>query len=175
MKKLCYEYGSRNKREVYLLPKEDIEKIVDELEVIDIYKKAYEKGRGYKFSGTAYVILDCSDGKIYTRWLQQNNFIVNDFTDIVVFGMDTPICEFDDDDLIDNYGSEMEEWENFDGSAEEFIVEKYGEEELENRKENVVDYWATEYGLEWNDIQERIDEMYENVIKDDESFIIQDY
>ncbi len=30
MKKLCYEYGSINKREVYLLPKEDIEKIVDE-------------------------------------------------------------------------------------------------------------------------------------------------
>ena len=112
MKKLCYEYGSRNKREVYLLPKEDIEKIVDELDVVDIYKKAYEEGRGYNFSGTAYVLLDCSDGEIFARWLQQNNFVVNDFTDIVVFKIDTPICEFDDDDLIDDYGSEMEEREN---------------------------------------------------------------
>lgn len=170
MKKLFMEYGNRNEREVNFLPKEEIEKIVDDLDVIDIYKKAYKEADGYIFSGTAYVCLDVSDGEIYTKWLQQNNFTVNNFTEVVLLKMDTPIYIDNDENLLDQSGAEWQEWKEYDGNIEDFITEKYGEDEFEERKINVIEYWATESDLEYDDIYEQIDKIYEDAIEDDEEF-----
>ena len=168
MKKLFTEYGNRNEREVCLLPKNETEKTVDDLSVAEIYKMAYKEGEGYTFSGTAYVILNVETGKIYSEWLQQNNFTVNNFTEVVLLSMDTPIDISNAEDLLDD--EEQKEFEEYDGDVEDFIIEKHGEDEVEERKMTYIEWWASETGLEWERIQEQINEIYEGSIEDDEEF-----
>ena len=170
MKKLFYEYGSRNQREVDLMSKNEIEKIIDDLDVVETYKIAYEEANGYSFSGTAYACLDVSDGEIYTKWLQQNNFTINNFTEVILLRMDTPIDLIGDiNDILND--EEIEEYNNSEFySCEEFVIDKFGEDELEERKINIIEYWASETGLKWDNIQDQIDEIYEDAIEDDEEF-----
>jgi hypothetical protein len=168
MKKLFKEYGNRNEREVYLMPKTAIEKIVDDLDVAEIYKMAYEEGEGYTSSGTANVILNAGTGEIYSQWLQQNNFTINNFTEVVLLSLITPIDTFNAEDLIAD--EEQKEFEEFDGDAEDYLIVKYGEDELEERKMIYIEWWADRIGLERERIQEQIDKIYEGVIEDDEEF-----
>jgi hypothetical protein len=128
---------------------------------------AYEEGEGYTSSGTAYVILNAGTGEIYSEWLQQNNFTINNFTEVVLLSMDTPI-DINAEDLLDD--EEQKEFEEYDGYFEDFIIEKLGEDEVEERKMIYIEWWADRIGLEMERIQEQINEIYEGAIEDDEEF-----
>lgn len=68
------------------------------------------------------------------------------------------------DELLD--WDEQEEFRDYNGTLEEFITEKYGEEELQNRIENAKDYWALEFNFDCDYIKEQLDYLYSFIIED---------
>lgn len=155
-----------------ILPREELEKKIQELSECEIYKYTHEEASGYTFSGTAYTYISAKSGEIYTYWLQNNSFLhpFDSFYEIILCSLNSPIKEPYANDLLDD--EEYSEFENFDGDVKDFLIEKYGveegEKEYQNKIENWIDYWASEFSFDWYNINQQLDELYSNVIEDEE-------
>ncbi len=151
-------------REFEILDRKELESIIDELDQAEIYRKTFEKAIKHKgTSGYAYTYVSAIDGKIGTVWLQQNNFNHpwDDFDQIVLCSIDTNYQSLDFNSpefLLDD--DEQEEFLDFEGTAEDFVAEKFGQEELDERYENLLDWLATEFQLDYSDIKEQMDRLY---------------
>lgn len=162
-----------NRQEGYkvfeILDRGEIEKILEELDPAEIWYMTYNEGNNWDFSGIAYTYLDARDGKVYSAWLQQNTMEHpwDSFYQIILCTMETGDNWWDfmvPDELLD--WDEQREFLDYDGTLKEFIIEKYGEEELQDRIENAKDYWAYEFNFDWNDINEQLNYLYSFTIED---------
>lgn len=152
-------------REFEILDRKQLESIIDELDQAEIYRRTFEKAKAYEGkTGTAYTFISAIDGKIGTVWLQQNNFFHpwDDFDQIILCRLETDYQNMDFNDpeylLADN--EEYEEFIEFEGNAEDFIIKKFGQEELNRRYENLVEWLANEFEFDWDNIKEQLDHLY---------------
>lgn len=120
-------------------------------------------------SGMAYIYLDARDGRLKEEWLSQGESLHpwDSFYQIILMDEITPISweNVTDYDFIDEYSPEWDEFQEWYedrgcGTAEEFILEKYGEDELEKRKAIIFEHWAESMEFR-DDIEEQINEIYE--------------
>jgi len=163
--RLLIEYGRNKEKSIFAIERKVIEEIIDELDTAEIYKMTYEEALGYSFTGTAYTILDVADGRIFTRWLMQNNYMMDDFGEIVLCSINTPLESLTENDLLDD--SELREfhsyiydnWDEYNG-IEDYIIEKYGSYSLDERIWDYIDWLASEYELNYESIKEQLDEVY---------------
>lgn len=151
-----------------VLSREEIKKILDELDSSEIYKQTFIKANGYNFSGTAFAYLDVTDGKIKTAWIQSNNFEHpwDSFREIILCTIKSPVEEFTEEDLLDE--NEMKEFEKvkYNITVEDFIINKYDKKELYNRIDNVIDCYSQEFKLDWDNIKEQLDNLYQCIKQD---------
>jgi hypothetical protein len=157
------EYGRNGEKSIFAIDRAVIEELIDDLDAAEVYKIAYEEAIGYSFSGTAYAILDVTDGKIFSRWLMQNNYLMDDFGEIVLCSINTPIETPTENDLLDD--EELTEFHKYIDeheyrSIEDYIIEKYGDDSLKERKSDYVDWLASEFVIDYNKIEEQLDEVY---------------
>jgi hypothetical protein len=152
-------------REFEILDRKQLESIIDELDQAEIYRKTFDEAKKREgHSGTAYTYISSIDGKIGTVWLQQNNFNHpwDDFDQIILCRLKTDYQNMDFNNpeylLADN--EEYEEFGKFEGTAEDFVAEKFGQEELDERYDNLIDCLATEFGFDWDNIKEQLDHLY---------------
>jgi hypothetical protein len=159
------EYGRNGEKSIFAIDRAVIEELIDDLDAAEVYKIAYEEASGYSFSGTAYAILDVTDGEIFSRWLMQNNYMMDDFGEIVLCSINTPLETptendlLDDEELTEFHKYIDENWNEYNG-IEDYIIEKYGDDSLEERKCNYVDWLASEFEIDYNKIKEQLDEVY---------------
>jgi|GEM_PF-2474909 len=176
-------YSSNEGARIFeILDRKELEKKIDEiLEEVgkdEIYRKTFDKAWGYSFSGTAYTYVDARDGELVTSWLQQNNFLHpwDEFYEIVLCTVSSPVEEPYDDDLLDTTGKEYDEfheWQNeTGGDVREFFIDKYGEEkgekEYQERIDNWIEWLATEFDIDWENIQRQLDELYFAIVEEEE-------
>ncbi len=157
------EYGRNGEKSIFAIDRAVIEELIDELDAAEVYKIAYEEAIGYSFSGTAYAILDVTSGEIFSRWLMQNNYLMDDFGEIVLCSINTPIETLTENDLLDD--EELTEFHKYIDeheyrSIEDYIIEKYGDDSLKERKSDYVDWLASEFVIDYNKIKEQLDEVY---------------
>jgi len=174
-------YSSNEGARIFeILDRKELEKKIDEiLEEVgkdEIYRKTFDKAWGYSFSGTAYTYVDARDGELVTSWLQQNNFLHpwDEFYEIVLCTVSSPVEEPYDDDLLDaTEYDEFREWQNeTGGDVREFFIDKYGEEkgekEYQERIDNWIEWLATEFDIDWENIQRQLDELYFAIVEEEE-------
>ena len=157
------EYGRNGEKSIFAIDRAVIEELIDDLDAAEVYKIAYEEASGYSFSGTAYAILDVTDGEIFSRWLMQNNYLMDDFGEIVLCSINTPLETPTETDLLDD--AELTEFHKYIDeheyrSIEDYIIEKYGDDSLKERKSDYVDWLASEFVIDYNKIKEQLDEIY---------------
>lgn len=173
-------YSSNEGARIFeILDRKELEKRIDEiLEEVgkdEIYRRTFDKAMGYSFSGTAYTYVDARDGELVTSWLQQNNFLHpwDEFYEIVLCTVSSPVEGPYDDDLLDTVGDEFDEfrkWQNkTGGDVREFFIDKYGEEkgekEYQERIDNWIEWLATEFNIDWGNIQKQLDKLYFAVVE----------
>lgn len=157
-------------REFEVLEKKVLQKQLAE-EAIDqrlVAARLLKYAGSIRASGMTYIYLDARDGRLKEDWLSQGESLHpwDSFYRIVLMDEITPINWEDasDYDFIDEYSSEWEEFQGWYqdrgcGTAEEFILEKYGEDELEERKQIILERWAE--NLEFrDDIEKQLSEIY---------------
>lgn len=152
-------------REFEILNRKQLESIIDELDQAEIYRKTFEKAKEFEgHSGTAYTYISAIDGKIGTVWLQQNTSLHpwDDFDQIILCRLETDYQNMDFNNpeylLADN--EEQKEFLDFEGTAEEFVLEKFGKEELNERYDNLIDWLAIEFEFDWDNTKEQLDRLY---------------
>jgi hypothetical protein len=174
---------SRNEgtRTFEVLSREELEKRIDEIqesEIYEIYKRTFEKAWSYTFTGTAYTYVDARTGELKTSWLQQNHYQhpFDEFYEIVLCTVSSPVEDPYADDLLDCTGEEWDEFHDWlkehDGYVREFFIDKYGEEEGEKeyqeRVENWIDWLANEFDIDWEEVERQLDELYFATVEDEE-------
>lgn len=168
--RLLIEYGRNKEKSIFAIDRAVIEEIIDELDTAEIYKMAYEEALGYSFTGTVYVVLDVTDGRIFTRWLMQNNYLMDGFGEIVLCRINTPLESLTENELLDDgelrefHNYIYDNWDEYSG-IEDYIIEKYGNYSLKERKSDYIDWLSSEFELNYESIKEQLDEVYNRVYK----------
>lgn len=168
--RLLIEYGRNKEKSIFAIDRAVIEEIIDELDIFEIYKMTYEEALGYSFTGTAYAILDVTDGRIFTRWLMQNNYLMDGFGEIILCRINTPLESLTENELLDDgelrefHSYIYDNWDEYSG-IEDYIIEKYGNYSLEERKSDYIDWLASEFELDYVWIKEQLDEVYNRAYK----------
>lgn len=166
--RLLIEYGRNKEKSIFAIDRAVIEEIIDELDTAEIYKMTYEEALGYSFTGTAYAVLDVKDGKIFARWLMQNNYLMDGFGEIVLCRINTPLESLTENELLDDgelrefHNYIYDNWDEYSG-IEDYIVEKYGNYSLKERKSDYIDWLSSEFELNYESIKEQLDEVYNRV------------
>lgn len=161
-------------KKINKLPLYQIRKILSEVDAAEIYKNTREVAEGYPaMSGMSYTFLDATNGEIKTIWVDWDFREYSEWQ-IVLEEIPTPIAELKDVDLLDQYGEEWDEYKSSNLSAKDFIVERYGEKELEERKETTIDCIAMENELNWRRIEEQLDNFYSQRIKNNIAEILEE-
>lgn len=153
---------SEGTREFEILDREALENMIDDLDPADIYRRTFRMADGYSHSGTVYTYIDARDGSIHTCWIGSNSFnhpwdsfyeiwLCHLTTGTGAIDLDTVECLLDTGDP-----DEMKRWWEFEGSLEEFLGEEY-----EERKENAIEWEASEYSFNWEHIRLQLDELYD--------------
>lgn len=167
MKVKIYGYSQNEGYRVFeILDREQLEEIIDAVDREEIYRQTFEKARRYHFSGDAYTYVDARDGKIVTHWQQKGTFDHpwDSFYEIVICSIATPVRDFETNKYLDT--SDKEEMQKFYDSeldVEDFIRTEYGEEELERRIQNIIDFYACDFGLDFDRIKEQLDNLYPRI------------
>lgn len=155
--------GNDGVRTFEILDREKIEETINGLNEFEIFQKTFEEAEKYGHSGTAYTYIDARDGSIHTYWLQQNTVqhpwdsfyeirICSVETGTDATDLNTPFFLLDED--------EQKDFLDYEGTAEDFLLEKYGQEELEKRAQNAIDWLAMEFQLDQDSIQKQLDELF---------------
>jgi len=156
-------YSSNEGSRVFeILEREELEKIIDSIDRQEIFWQTFDKARGFHFSGDAYTYVDARDGEIVTRWQQEGviDHPWDSFYEIVICSLKTPVREFDTNEYLDE--KEIQKFCDSDMTLEEFIRTEYGPDEFERRTENIIDFYACKFGVDWDFIKEQLDNLYSN-------------
>jgi hypothetical protein len=153
-------------REFKILDRDVLEGKIEELDAADIYSQTFRKMLEYGHSGSAYTYIDARNGNVNTCWLGSGteNHPFDSFYEIWLCKLETgdqaidistPEILLDEDeqkDYAENYVNEID--------VKTYVTEKFGKEELKQRIENVIDVFAIEFDLDYEDITAQIDELY---------------
>lgn len=163
MKKAVKAYGEV--REFEILDREVLEEKIEELDAADIYSQTFRKMLEYGHSGSAYTYIDARNGDVNTCWLGSGtvNHPFDSFYEILLCLLETGDKSLDintPEMLLDE--DEQEDYaENYvDEDVETYVIDKFGKEELKQRIENIIDVLGVEFNLDYDDITEQIDELY---------------
>jgi hypothetical protein len=155
-------------REFEILEREQIEEILNDLNPVEIYKKTLRDAVSYNHSGNAYAYIDARNGDVATTWLEKSNLLHpwDSFYEIIICDIETGYDNLDfntPENLLElDNKDEMEKFQNSELDPESFIIEEYGQEELNERYENVYDYLSDNFDFNWDDIKEQLDQLYQN-------------
>ena len=165
-------YSSQEEPQVFeILSRAEVEKAIEALSHEEIYRAAWNQ-TGYECSGTAYAYLDARDGKLKSSWLGANtwNHPFDSFYEIWLCILKTGAggIDIDDPELLLS-DDEQEEFRTYhEGYASDFVREKFGEKELEDREETVLDMLAGEYepdsGGNDENIEQQVTELYKKIV-----------
>lgn len=167
MKKVKIHGINEGYRIFEILDREELEAKIEELWSFEIYKKTFEKAKAYEGkTGTAYTFISAIDGKIHTLWLQANTsqHPFDSFYEIVLCSIETPLEGPAPEDLLndDEYNT-FRDWQiEHGGDVYDFIRETMGNEELDERIDNWIDWLATEFSFD-DDIKAQLDSLYAGV------------
>ena len=164
MFKTVKAYGEVRKFEI--LDRDVLEEKIEELNETDIYSQTFRKMRERGHSGIAYTYIDARNGEINACWLGSGteNHPFDSFYEIWLCKLETGDQAIDintPEMLLD--GNEQEDYtENYidEIDVETYVIDKFGKEELEQRIENIIDVLGVEFNLNYDDITEQIDELY---------------
>jgi len=166
MKKVMVSGYNRSdgKREFEILDKAELEKLIDDLNAFEVYQKTFTEGKGMSHSGTAYTYLDARTGELVSGWLGANNFNHpwDSFYEIWLCSIKTG-CEFPDLNTADMLlnDTEQEDFQDYEGSAEDYVLEKHDQKELDDRIDAAIDWLAQEFSPDYDDISRQAKELYE--------------
>lgn len=152
-------------KEFEILEKEVLQKIIDGLDKYTVFVPTFIEAYNYFATGKAYTYLDARTGTIRTTWEQQNtsNHPWDDYYRIILCVIETPV----EIETIHWFGDDKEKQEYDKVShiytVEDYIREKYGEEEYNERLENIANYFADEFEFDYEYIQEQLNGLYEEV------------
>lgn len=159
--------GNDGMQEFEILSREKLEELIDELSEAEIYQKTYKEAKDWQLSGNAYTYIDARNGKVVTTWIQQNNYLHpwDNFYEIILCNIGTPTPDILLEDLIDitddkEYKEFVQYADETGNKIEDFIIEKYGEEELQERIENIIEYYSLEFSFDFDEIRDQLDELY---------------
>ena len=156
---------NNEEKEFEILERRELEEILDEIELDEIWRKTRKLAESYPFSGTAVTYLDGRNGEIDTYWISQGSYLhpFDSFYRIPLCTMETPIREFTEDDLLDNdERHSFWEWqEENEGDVEDYIIVKWGVEALQEREQNALEIYAETFEPDWQQIFSQIDELYQ--------------
>jgi len=160
-------YSSNEGKRVFeILERERLEAIIEELDPSEIFQQTFKKAQGYNLSGRAITYLDARNGEIKTYWIQQNTDLHpwDRFYEITLCVVETPVEDPPEDWWwIDD--EEEKEWKESELTPQEFIETKYGEEELAERWDAIIDSYAEEFNLDYNNIKTQLDDLYVNSLE----------
>ena len=161
--------GTDGIREFEVLEKKVLQKQLEAIDQRLVAAWLLKYADSIKASGIAYIYLDARDGRLKKDWLSQGESLHpwDSFYQIILMDEITPISweNITDCDFIDEYSSEWEEFQGWYhekgcGTAEEFLLEKYGEHELEKRKAIIFENWIENIRFR-DDIEKQINKIYE--------------
>ena len=161
--------GNDGVREFEVLEKKVLQKQLSAIDRQLLATQLLEYADMQQVPGLAYIYIDARNGRLNEDWLAQGENLHpwDQFYRIILMDEITPINWEDttDYDFIDEYSTEWEEFQEwYDekgcGTAEEFILERYGEDELDKRKAIIFEHWAESMEFR-DDIEEQINEIYE--------------
>jgi len=152
-----------------MLKNEEILQIIEENQNKDNLQKTYEIAKKYTFSGKAFCEISLKTGELNFGWSQQGQKTMSEFkgtdTNITIISIATPIEEIGPEDLLDEIDEfdEFEQWsENNDNyDVEEYVIEKWSEQELEDRMYFVYEELADKevFFKDWDLIQQEVIEI----------------
>ena len=159
--------GTDGIREFEVLEKKVLQKQLEAIDQRSVAARLLKYANSISASGICRIYLDARDGSLKEDWLSQGECLHpwDQFYRIILIEEVTPIDweNVTDCDFINEYSSEWEEFQGWYhekgcGTAEEFLLEKYGEHELEKRKAILFERWAE--SMEFRDIEEQINKIY---------------
>ena len=159
MKKVIISGYSKNEgtREFEILDRKQIEDAIDELSTSQIYTDTFKKAASYSATGKVFTYINVMNGQVSTMWMQNNHqeHPWDSFYEIVLCSADSGNgnTEFDSQTMLDD--DEQKEFRNFEGSLEEFLGDEYS-----GRFEDCIDYQAGEFELNWDNINQQLDDLY---------------
>lgn len=149
-----------------MINKEKLQEILNGLDFNELAFTLLEVADSYDFTGTAYIFLNVDIGEIGTGWVEQGSFFHEPNT-IILIDEPTPFRWEDvmDEDIIDPYSEEWEEFENWkedqdwDIDVFTFLEEKYGNEGVVERKKLIYESFVENMERR-DDIEEQINRIY---------------
>ncbi len=158
--------SNEGSREFEILTRATLEAKIDNLSESEIFGKTFAKANGMSHSGTAYTYIDARTGEIKTSWLGSNSFNHpwDSFYEIWLCTLKTG-CGCIDLNTAEMLLSDTEcdEFREFDGSIEDFILKKFGQKELDDRIETAIDWMAQEFYFDQENIQDQLRELYSHL------------
>lgn len=160
--------NASEKKEYEVLDRDTLMEKIDNVDWQEVYKATYKKAEGYTFGGRALTYIDARDGELKTYWIGQNsyNHPFDDFYEIVLCSIPTQMespadIEFLNQDEYEEFqeGLSNEKWDSLKKYADEKNID------LDDRKDNIIEYYASEIDMDWDKVTEQVDNLYENVIE----------
>lgn len=167
-------YGNDTHKVFEVLDRSEIANILSNLDACEVFRKCINLADKYWMSGIAYVYLDARDGSLEEDWIESSSDLhpYDSFYRIILSEEYTPVDWNDvyDEDYIDPQSSEWQEFQKwrteYDGAAEDFIITKYGQEELDRRRGLIIDDWVSNMEFT-DDIEDQLDTLYQRIVSND--------
>jgi len=123
-----------------MLSKKEVLEIIEDNQNIENLKKIYEVAKEYSFAGVSFGEIDVKDGLLNFGWMMQGQQRISEFegndTNVKFIIVKTPIESVEPEDLLsDEEIDDYEQWceDNEDESLEDYIIEEFSKQELEDR------------------------------------------
>lgn len=151
------------RREFEVMDREQLEKMINDLDWEKIYKATYYEALGWTMRGRVITYIDARNGEIETYWIGQNAYKhpFDDFYEIVLCEMETVMSEPDAEEYLDNKEYEeyieglYDKWEDLKMYATIKGIN------LKERLEDIIEYYATDVEpMNYNWIKKQLDDLY---------------
>jgi len=143
--------------------KEQVKEILEVTDLKEIYIQSYKEAIENNISGNVFCFLDLTDLTIGYEFLRKGTYnqAIDDWYKLVLYKVNTPYSIFDNEDFFTDDEIITFELENFiDLTIEEFYLEKFGEDKMGNRIDEYLDYCSEGFDLEWEYLNEKLEDIY---------------
>jgi hypothetical protein len=161
----------RDCREFEILSREELEEKIANISATEVYEKALEEAEKWSCSGHASCYIDARNGELGTIFLQNGTYEhpFDSFYEITLCAihkeegsmLDDPKLLLDDD--------EWEEYRESDLGPSDFVTEKHGQKELEDRKVAALQWLSCDFECDFeieDDVNRQLDELYREPVSE---------